>query len=124
MKTLYKYIQVQEGFVLTSDEEIKVGDWYIVKLYKITEYEDNGGTFTLEQCKKTEDVWINNFDVVQTRYKDNCKKIIFCSPNLSLDGISVIEIEEDVEKLAIEYAKKITSANGRPEDRYSLKLAF
>jgi hypothetical protein len=58
---------------ITSDDEIKEGDWYLVELFKITG-ESIG--LQLEQCKETEEVWINNFDIASTRHQDNCKKII------------------------------------------------
>ena len=61
---------------IISDEEIKEGDWYLVKLYKLGE-NDNEGTWTVEQCKSiTEQTWINKTSVDKTRHIDNCKKII------------------------------------------------
>jgi hypothetical protein len=56
-----------------SDEEIKEGDWYLVELFKIT---GKSTGLYIEKCAKLDDVWCNNFDVISTRHKDNCKKII------------------------------------------------
>lgn len=68
-----RYLHTTQHLYILSDEEVKHEDWYIVELFKITGESDG---LHLEQCKKLEDVWVNNFDVVQTRHKDNCKKVI------------------------------------------------
>ena len=57
---------------ITSDEEIKEGDWFIVELFKITSESDG---FHIEQANKLEDVWINE-GVTIRRHKNNCRKII------------------------------------------------
>jgi hypothetical protein len=74
---------------ITSDEEIKEGDWFLVELFKITGESDG---FHIEKCTKLDDVWCNNFDVISTRHKDNCKKIILTTdPELLKDGVQAID---------------------------------
>lgn len=68
-----RHLHTTQHLYILSDEKVKNGDWYVVELFKITGESDG---LHLEQCKKIEDVWVNNFDVVQTRHKDNCKKVI------------------------------------------------
>jgi hypothetical protein len=76
---------------ITSTEEIKEGDWYLVELFKITGESDG---FHIEKCTKLDDVWCNNFDVISTRHKDNCKKIILTdNPDLIKDGVQAIDDE-------------------------------
>jgi hypothetical protein len=76
---------------ITNDEEIKEGDWYLVELFKITGESDG---FHIEKCTKLDDVWCNNFDVISTRHKDNCKKIILTTDqDLIKDGVQDIDDE-------------------------------
>jgi len=76
---------------ITSDEEIKEGDWFLVELFKITGESDG---FHIEKCTKLDDVWCNNFDVISTRHKDNCKKIILTTDlQLIADGVQAINDE-------------------------------
>lgn len=74
-KTNFKHLY----FLL--EEEIKIGDWYIVTLVNM----ENVYTTVVEQAKSFQDVWINNESVISTRHKDNCKKII-ASTDESLDS--------------------------------------
>ena len=86
-----EYMMNQNIYII-SNEEIKEGDWYLVELFKITAESDN---FRIEKCTKLDDVWCNNFDVLSTRHKDNCKKIILTTDqDLIADGIE--QISEDV----------------------------
>ena len=76
---------------ITNDEEIKDGDWFVVKLFKITGESDG---LHIEKCTKLDNIWCNNFDVISTRHKNNCKKIILTTDqNLINDGIE--QISED-----------------------------
>jgi hypothetical protein len=76
---------------ITSDEKIKDGDWCLVELFKITGESDG---FHIEKCTKLDDVWCNNFDVISTRHKDNCKKIILTTDqDLIKDGVQPIDDE-------------------------------
>lgn len=87
--------QVGNGFTqhiyITSDEEIKVGDWFAVELFKITG-ESRG--LHIEKCIKLNDIWCNDFDVVSTRHKGNCNKIILTTDqDLIKDGVQAIKDE-------------------------------
>ena len=64
---------VKQHLYIINDDVIKVNDWYLVELFKITG-ESIG--LQLEQCKSINDVWINNSDVTLTRHIENCKKVI------------------------------------------------
>jgi hypothetical protein len=76
---------------ITNNEKIKEGDWYLVELFKITGESDG---FHIEKCTKLDDVWCNNFDVISTRHKDNCKKIILTTDQeLIQDGVQPIDDE-------------------------------
>jgi hypothetical protein len=80
-----------QNIYITSDEEIKEGDWYLVELFKITGESDG---FHIEKCTKLDDVWCNNFDVISTRHRDNCKKIILTiDQDLIADGVQSIDDE-------------------------------
>jgi hypothetical protein len=82
---------INQNVYITSDLEIKEGDWYLVELFKITGESDG---FHIEKCTKLDDVWCNNFDVISTRHKDNCKKIILTTDqDLIADGIQAIDDE-------------------------------
>lgn len=72
-----------QNLYILSDDKPKVGDYYLVELFKITG-ESIG--LQLEQCKTIDDVWVNNSDVVSTRHIENCKKII-ATTNISLSEI-------------------------------------
>jgi len=74
---------------ITSEEAIKEGDWYLVELFKITGESDG---FYIEKCTKLDDVWCNNFDVISTRHKGNCKKIILTT-DPDLIGVQSIDNE-------------------------------
>ena len=76
---------------ITDNEKIKEGDWYLVELFKITGESDG---FYIEKCTKLDDVWCNNFDVISTRHKGNCKKIILTDDE-DLIKNNVQEISED-----------------------------
>jgi hypothetical protein len=81
----------QNIYITSNDEEIKEGDWYLVELFKITGESDG---FHIEKCTKLDDVWCNNFDVISTRHKDNCKKIILTdNKDLIKDGVQSIDDE-------------------------------
>ena len=87
----YKPNWKPQNIYITSDEEIKEGDWYLVELFKITGESDG---FHIEKCTKLDDVWCNNFDVISTRHKDNCKKIILTTDqDLIKDGVQAIDNE-------------------------------
>jgi hypothetical protein len=87
-RNIYK---IGKKLFITSDEEIKEGDWYLVELFKITGESDG---FHIEKCTKLDDVWCNNFDVISTRHKDNCKKIILTTDqDLINDGVQAIDDE-------------------------------
>jgi len=74
---------------ITSDEEIKEGDWFAVDLFKIT---GESGGLHIEKCIKLNDIWCNDFDVVSTRHKGNCKKIILTTDqDLIKDGVQAID---------------------------------
>ena len=76
---------------ITNSEEIKEGDWFAVELFKITG-ESKG--LHIEKCIKLDDVWCNNFDVISTRHKNNCKKIILTTDqDLIKDGVQAIDDE-------------------------------
>lgn len=102
--------QVGNGFTqhiyITSDEEIKVGDWFAVELFKITG-ELRG--LHIEKCIKLNDIWCNDFDVVSTRHKGNCNKIILTdNKDLIKDGVQVIDdefLEWFVKNPSCEYVK-------------------
>jgi hypothetical protein len=80
-----------KNIYITDDSEIKEGDWYLVELFKITGESDG---FHIEKCTKLDDVWCNNFDVISTRHKDNCKKIILTTDqDLIKDGVQPIDDE-------------------------------
>jgi hypothetical protein len=88
MKNLNK---INNNIYIASDEEIKERDWYLVELFKITGESDG---FYIEKCTKLDDVWCNNFDVISTRHKDNCKKIIVTTDqDLIKDGVQPIPNE-------------------------------
>jgi hypothetical protein len=80
-----------QNIYITSDEEIKEGDWFVVELFKITGESDG---LHIEKCTKLDDVWCNNFNVTYTRHKDNCKKIILTTDqDLIKDGVQAIDDE-------------------------------
>jgi hypothetical protein len=82
---------VNQNIYITNSEEIKEGDWFVVELFKITGESDG---LYIEKCTKLDDVWCNNFDVISTRHKDNCKKIILTTDqDLIKDGIQSIDDE-------------------------------
>ncbi len=84
-------LKINNNIYIASDEEIKERDWYLVELFKITG-ESNG--FHIEKCTKLDDFWCNNFDVISTRHKDNCKKIILTdNKDLIKDGVQPIPNE-------------------------------
>ena len=86
MKNIHR---INGNIYITSDEEIKEGDWFVVKLFKITGESDG---FHIEKCTKLDDVWCNNFDVISTRHKNNCKKIILTTDqDLIKDGVQAVE---------------------------------
>ena len=88
MKNIHR---INGNIYITSDEEIKEGDWFVVKLFKITGESDG---FHIEKCTKLDDVWCNNFDVISTRHKNNCKKIILTTDqDLIKDGGQAIDDE-------------------------------
>ena len=81
----------KQNIYITYDEEIKEVDWYLVELFKITGESDG---FYIEKCTKLDDVWCNNFDVISTRHKGNCKKIIITTDqDLIKDGVQAIHDE-------------------------------
>lgn len=73
--------------IISETEEIEVGGKYLVELFAITN-ESNG--LHIEECKKLEDVWCNNFDIVQQRHKDNCKKILVLPEHFSPEQLQLI----------------------------------
>jgi hypothetical protein len=84
-----QYTLVTQKIIITSNEEIKEGDYYLVELFEITG-ESNG--LHIEKCTKLDDVWCNNFDVISTRHKANCKKIILTTDqDLIKDGVQAID---------------------------------
>ena len=97
---------------ITSYEEIKEGDWFAVDLFKIT---GESGGLHIEKCIKLNDIWCNDFDVVSTRHKGNCKKIILTTDqDLIKDGVQAIDDEflewfvqnpscEEVEVIELKY---------------------
>ena len=87
----YSHTRNTKNIYITNDEEIKDGDWFVVKLFKITGESDG---LHIEKCTKLDNIWCNNFDVISTRHKNNCKKIILTTDqNLINDGIE--QISED-----------------------------
>jgi hypothetical protein len=111
---------------ITSDEEIKEGDWYLVELFKITGESDG---FHIEKCTKLDDVWCNNFDVISTRHKDNCKKIILTTDqNLIKDGVQAIDDEflewfiknPKCEEVKVEV--DLSKHNGQFQTKYGWKI--
>jgi len=82
---------INQNIYITSSEEIKEGDWYLVELFKITGKSDG---LHIEKCTKLDDVWCNDFGVIYTRHKDNCKKIILTTDQkLITDGVQEIDDE-------------------------------
>ncbi len=73
--------------IVSETENPKVKDLYAVKLYNIKS-EDMG--FNLEKCTIIEDVWINNYDVVQQRHIDNCKKALALPEQFSKEQLESI----------------------------------
>jgi len=91
IRTSEDYLGTNQHIYITSDEEIKEGEWYLVELFKITGESDG---FHIEKCTKLDDVWCNNFDVISTRHKDDCKKIILTTDqDLIKDGVQAINDE-------------------------------
>ena len=86
MKNIYK---IGKELFVTNDEEIKEGHWYLVELFNI---EGKSKGLHIEKCTKLDDVWCNNFDVISTRHKNNCKKIILTTDqDLIKDGVQAVE---------------------------------
>lgn len=76
----YKAQPVQ--FYLTSNEDIKIGDKYIVELFKIDGSSDG---YHLERCNLiVEETWINNTDVIKTRHIKNCIKVVATPDQIGL----------------------------------------
>lgn len=76
---------------ITNSEEIEEGDWYLVELFNI---DRKSKGLHIEKCTKLEDVWCNNFDIISTRHKNNCKKIILTDDkDLITDGVQAIDDE-------------------------------
>ena len=88
MKNIYK---IGKELFVTNDEEIKEGDWYLVELFNI---DGKSKGLHIEKCTKLDDVWCNNFDIISTRHKNNCKKIILTTDqDLIKDGVQAIDDE-------------------------------
>jgi hypothetical protein len=111
---------------ITSDEKIKDGDWCLVELFKITGESDG---FHIEKCTKLDDVWCNNFDVISTRHKDNCKKIILTTDqDLIKDGVQAIDdefLEWFVKNPTCEYVEvevDLSKHNGKFQTKYGWKI--
>jgi hypothetical protein len=115
-----------KNIYITDDSEIKEGDWYLVELFKITGESDG---FHIEKCTKLDDVWCNNFDVISTRHKDNCKKIILTTDqNLIKDGVQAIDDEflewfiknPKCEEVKVEV--DLSKHNGQFQTKYGWKI--
>jgi hypothetical protein len=115
-----------KNIYITDDSEIKEGDWYLVELFKITGESDG---FHIEKCTKLDDVWCNNFDVISTRHKDNCKKIILTTDqDLIKDGVQAIDeefLQWFVKNPTCEYVEvevDLSKHNGKFQTKYGWKI--
>lgn len=87
-ETMPNYLTFEyQHLYITTDEEIKEGDNYLIELFNI---EGKSTGLHLEQCNTIEKEWINNSSVTLTRHIKNCKKII-----ASTDSKCTLPVTED-----------------------------
>lgn len=98
-----KLTKHNDGYIGTYGTEINAGDWYYNEDYRI-----------IRKAKKVTFATVNYIiyydDSTVFDYMKNCHKIIFTTPNLELDKVPLIELQEDiteVDELAFEYANGI-----------------
>lgn len=123
-------LTVQHLYFLSTDK-ICEGDWYLVELFKVTG-ESIG--LQLEQCKQTEESWINNFDVASTRHKENCFKVIAATnPECNLlkpsDSFLQVYIDaynkgEKIEECLVEYEKYWANSKGAKGNTFTEVALF
>lgn len=108
-----KDIKTQELYFISTDpkDEIKEGEWYIIKLFNI---EGKSEGWFLEQCRSIiENIWVNKNSVELTRHIENCKKIIATTDlSLSLPLIpesfveAYVKAEGKIDEVQIEMSYK------------------
>lgn len=93
---------------ITSDEEIKEGDWFIIELFKVDGTSDG---LHVEQATFIEDVWINK-GIIARRHSGNCKKVIATTDRLTIDiGIDSWIIPQPSQSFIEEYVQEYNKGN-------------
>jgi hypothetical protein len=115
-----------QNIYITSDEEIKEGDWLIVNdedvmQMKSSYYNDMSG----------EDIWVGDSLNGYATYKDNCKKIILTTDqDLIVDGVQKIDNEflewfvknPSCERVEVaKFNKLIDNYADKDEDKWEVK---
>jgi hypothetical protein len=78
-----------QNIYITSDEEIKDGDWLIVNDEDVMQMKSS-----YDNDMSGEDIWVGDSLNGYATYKDNCKKIILTTDqNLINDGVQAIDDE-------------------------------
>ena len=88
--TIRENLQVTNPHIyITSDEEIKDGDWLIVNDEDVMQMKSS-----YDNDMSGEDIWVGDSLNGYATYKDNCKKIILTTDqNLINDGVQAIDDE-------------------------------
>ena len=88
--TIRENLQVTNQHIyITSDEEIKDGDWLIVNDEDVMQMKSS-----YDNDMSGEDIWVGDSLNGYATYKDNCKKIILTTDqNLINDGVQAIDDE-------------------------------
>lgn len=99
----------KDHYVIVDDSEIKIGDFYLVELFNVT---GKSTGLHLEKCESIYNDWVNNSNIVSSRYIKNCRKIIHSTQPLQnqshCENYGIITIQKvkqlfgevDVEKKA------------------------
>jgi hypothetical protein len=83
----YQNLVENQNIYITSDEEIKEGDWLIVNDEDVMQMKSS-----YDNDMSGEDIWVGDSLNGYATYKDNCKKIILTTDqDLIADGVQAID---------------------------------
>ena len=89
IKIVQEFSNKKVHIYITSDEEIKEGDWLIVNDEDVMQMKSS-----YDNDMSGEDIWVGDSLNGYTTYKDNCKKIILTTDqDLIKDGVQAIDDE-------------------------------